>query len=246
MLPASSREVPDPHEKRPSVEFSSGADESGMLARLYANRFDPGERTAKSRMWSVLVRRFLQRYVPQNATIVDVAGGYGEFARHVRAARKIVLDANPDAHDHIAHDVEVRTADARRLEAQHDLLGTVDIVFVSNFFEHLDSGADFLRVLAGCRALLKPGGAILILQPNFRYCYREYYDFLDHSLPVTDRSMREALVTVGFVVDELVPRFLPFTTKGRPASPRLLDIYLKLPVLWRIFGAQMFVRAHAP
>jgi SAM-dependent methyltransferase len=217
-----------------------------MLARLYANRFDAAERTAKSRMWSVLVDAFLQRHVPENATIVDVAGGYGEFAAHVRAARKIVLDANPEAQDHAAHGVEVRTADARHLEQQIDLLGTVDVVFVSNFFEHLTSAGDFLRVLAGCRALLKPGGRILVLQPNFRYCFREYYDFLDHSLPVTDRSMDEALRASGFVVDELVPRFLPFTTKGRPASPRLLALYLKLPILWRFFGAQMFVRAHAP
>lgn len=246
MLRGTSREPSAPREKPPDVEAPSAANDGGVLARLYANRFDAGERTAKSRMWSVLVDRFLQRYIPDDATVVDVAGGYGEFAAHVRAARKLVLDANPDARDHAAHGVEVRTADARNLEEQRDLVGAVDVVFVSNFFEHLESARDLLRVLAGCRALLKPGGSILVLQPNFRYCFREYYDFLDHSLPVTDRSMAEALRAAGFVVDELVPRFLPFTTKGRPASPRLLAIYLKLPFLWRFFGAQMFVRAHVP
>jgi SAM-dependent methyltransferase len=215
-----------------------------MLARLYAHRFDPGEREARSRMWNVLVERFLQRHVPEHAVVVDVAGGYGEFASHVRADRKILLDVNPDAHEQAPQGVEVRIADARRLENQADLLGTVDLVFVSNFFEHLDSADDFLAVLAGCRTLLRPGGVLLVLQPNFRYCMREYYDFLDHSLPVTDRSMREALAATGFTIDELVPRFLPYTTKGRPSSPRLLAIYLKVPLLWRIFGAQMFVRAH--
>jgi SAM-dependent methyltransferase len=216
-----------------------------MLAHLYAHRFDRRERRARSRMWKVLVERFLQRHVPENAFVVDVAGGYGEFATYVRARRKIVLDANPDAHEHAAPGVEVRIADARRLEDQRDLVGAVDLVFVSNFFEHLDSADDFLAVLGGCRALLKTGGCLLVLQPNFRYCFREYYDFLDHSLPVTDRSMREALGASGFAIDELVPRFLPYTTKRRPSSPRLLEVYLKLPILWRIFGAQMFVRAHA-
>jgi len=100
--------------------------------------------------------------------------------------------------------------------------------------------------LRGCRALLRPGGTLLVIQPNFRYAFREYYDFLDHSLPITDRSLTEALLVAGFAIDELVPRFLPFTTKGRPSSPALLRIYLRVPLLWHIFGAQIFARAHAP
>jgi SAM-dependent methyltransferase len=216
------------------------------LAALYAHRFDERERAAKDKLWDVLVRDFLQRYVPPDAVVVDVAGGYGEFTGHVRAKRKIVVDLNPDARAAAAVGVEVRAADARRLAEQHDLIGGVDVVFVSNFFEHLGSAEDLVTVLRGCRALLRPGGTLLVIQPNFRYAFREYYDFLDHSLPITDRSLSEALLVAGFAVDELVPRFLPFTTKGRPSSPALLRVYLRVPLLWRIFGAQIFARAHAP
>jgi 2-polyprenyl-3-methyl-5-hydroxy-6-metoxy-1,4-benzoquinol methylase len=214
-----------------------------ILARLYRNRFDPEARRSKERLWAVLVERFLQRFVPEDAVVIDIAGGFGEFAGNVRAARKIVIDLNPQAAE--AHaEIEFRNADVLRLEEQGDLTGVADVVFVSNFFEHLASAGELLQVLAGCHGLLKPTGVLLVIQPNFRYAFREYYDFLDHALPLTDRSIREALEASDFVVDELIPRFLPFTTKGRPASPTLLSIYLALPLAWRLLGGQMFVRAH--
>lgn len=214
-----------------------------FLASLYASRFTEAERAAKNKLWAVLVGRFLQRYVPDDATVVDIAGGYGEFAFHVKAKRKIIVDLNPDAQHTAQSGIEVRLADARRLASEADLAGAVDVVFVSNFFEHLASKDDLLAVLAGIRALLRPGGTLLVIQPNFRYSYREYFDFLDHSLIITDRSLAEALRLSGFTIEELIPRFLPFTTKGRPSSPLLLRVYLSLRWLWPVFGAQIFARA---
>lgn len=224
--------------------FPLSDEQRSTLARLYSQRFDQVDRRAKARLWGALVDAFLQRFVPADAVVVDLAGGYGEFAAHVRAKRTIVIDLNPDAREAAAEGTEVRTADVRDLRGQSDLLGIVDVVFVSNFFEHLASADDLLAVLAGVRSLLKPTGSLLVIQPNFRFCFREYYDFLDHTLPITDRSLTEALRAAGFAIDELIPQFLPFTTKRRPTSPALLRLYLALPPLWRIFGGQMFVRAH--
>jgi SAM-dependent methyltransferase len=118
-----------------------------------------------------------------------------------------------------------------------------DHVFVSNFFEHLEDRHQLLAVLDFIARALKPGGTLLVIQPNFKYAYREYYDFVDHVLPVTDGSLSEALLATGFTIERMTPRFLPFTTKGRPASPALLRIYLALPILWRFFGGQLFAVA---
>jgi hypothetical protein len=85
-----------------------------------------------------------------------------------------------------------------------------------------------------------------VIQPNFKYSYKEYYDFIDHKLPITHLSLKELLETIGFRIDTLIPRFLPFSTKGRPASPTLLKIYLKFPILWNFLGGQLFVKATKP
>jgi SAM-dependent methyltransferase len=216
---------------------------SSYLARLYANRFKPDERVAKDRLWKVLVEAFLQRRVPPDAVVVDVGGGYGEFASHVRARRRILVDLNPDAASAAAAGVEVFTADVTQLDRLTELAGAADVVFMSNLLEHLASPEAVVQTLDGCATLLRPGGTLMIIQPNFRYAFAEYYDFIDHRIPLTDRSVRELVELAGFRIDELVPRFLPYSTKGRPSSPALLRMYLAFPLAWRVFGAQTFVRA---
>jgi SAM-dependent methyltransferase len=216
---------------------------SSYLARLYASRFKPGERVAKERLWKVLIDAFLQRRVPPDAVVVDVGGGYGEFATHVRARRRIIVDLNPDAAQAAEAGVEVFRADVTHLERLTELTGAADVVFISNLLEHLASAEAVVQTIDGCAKLLRRGGTLMIIQPNFRFAFREYYDFIDHRVPLTDRSLRELVQLAGFRIDELIAQFLPYSTKGRPSSPALLRMYLAFPPAWRVFGAQTFIRA---
>jgi len=121
--------------------------------------------------------------------------------------------------------------------------GTADVVFASNFFEHL-SRPDILTTLSELRRVLRSSGRLLILQPNIRYCYRDYWMFFDHITPLDDSSMIEALEMSGFSPLSVIRRFLPFTTKSSlPKSLLLLRIYLAIPLLWRFLGAQSFIEA---
>lgn len=69
---------------------------------------------------------------------------------------------------------------------------------------------------------------------------------IEHELPITDLSLQEVLEIIGFKINVLIPRFLPYSTKGRRASPNLLRIYLKLPFMWKFLGGQMFIKASKP
>jgi hypothetical protein len=87
---------------------------------------------------------------------------------------------------------------------------------------------------------------VLILQPNFRYVGPAYFDFIDHQVVLTDRSLVEALETTGFRVTYLKKRFLPYTAKSRlPKWPWLVRLYLHCPPLHWFFGQQTFVVAQA-
>jgi hypothetical protein len=61
---------------------------------------------------------------------------------------------------------------------------------------------------------------------------------------VDDRALAEALAATGFDVQKCIPRFLPYSTKSRlPSRPSLVRLYLKVPLAWRVLGAQAFIVA---
>ena len=216
------------------------------LKKLYANRFDSRQMRAKVALWKVLIDEFLQNYVPPESAVLDIGGGYCEFINQIRAGKKSLIDLNPDSKLFANPDVNVLNIDVLNLDAYTSFTEQFDRIFISNFFEHLRNKEELVGIISFCFEALKPSGSLLIIQPNFKYSYKEYYDFIDHQLPITNLSLQELLQTIGFEIDLILPRFLPFSTKGRPASPLLLKVYLKLPFLWRFLGGQMFVKALKP
>lgn len=194
-------------------------------------------------MWKVLIRKFLQKHVGKESDILDIGGGYCEFINHIQGREKYLIDPNPDSKTFANPDVNVINLNILSLDDREKIPKRFDKIFISNFFEHLGNKEELIEVLLFCFDQLKPGGSLLIIQPNFKYSFKEYYDFIDHTLPITHLALQELLQTIGFKIDVLIPRFLPFSTKGRPASPSLLKLYLKLPFLWNFLGGQMFIKA---
>ncbi|MEG3897433.1 MULTISPECIES: methyltransferase [unclassified Microcoleus] len=216
------------------------------LKKLYANRFDSTQMQAKVALWKVLIDEFLQYYVPPESAVLDIGGGYCEFINQIQAGEKCLIDLNPDSKLFATPDVKVLNLDVLNWGNNLAFTEHFDRIFISNFFEHLSSKEELIQIISFCFDALNPGGSLLVIQPNFKYSFKEYYDFIDHQLPITHLSLQELLQTVGFEIDLIIPRFLPFSTKGRPASPLLLKVYLKLPLLWRFLGGQMFVKASKP
>lgn len=213
------------------------------LQSIYQRRFQP-DLAFRRHMWQVLCRDFFQRYIPPESSVLEVGAGYCEFINHIRAGRKTAVDLNPDTPHFAAPEVRVIATSSTDLSAITP--GTMDIAFASNFFEHL-ARADIVLTLRAVARTLKPGGRFLILQPNFRFCYRDYWMFFDHVTPLDDRSLVEALETNGFRAVQVLPRFLPYTTQGDlPKSLALLKVYLRVPLAWQIFGQQAFVVAETP
>jgi len=67
----------------------------------------------------------------------------------------------------------------------------------------------------------------MILQPNIRFCFKDYWMFFDHITPLDDRSLSEVLDGNGLKVVECKPRFLPYTTKSKlPKSIFYLNFIL--------------------
>jgi SAM-dependent methyltransferase len=124
--------------------------------------------------------------------------------------------------------------------------GYFGTVFMSNYLEHLESSDAVIDQLRVARQLLRPGGRVIVLQPNIRLVGPRYWDFIDHKVALTERSLLEAAELAGLHAVDLVTRFLPYSTKGRlPADPRLVRAYLAFPPAWWLLGRQTLLVAEA-
>lgn len=190
-------------------------------------------------VWKSLWRFYFSKLIRPSDCVLDLGCGYGEFINNVTARRRIGVDAWDGIASHLETGVEAVVADVTDLHAIED--GSVDFAFASNLFEHI-SQADFAQVLSALARKLASGGTLNIIQPNYRFAYREYFDDYTHVAVYSHLTLTDFLVANGYEILEVRPRFLPLTVKSRlPVSPTLIGLYLKSP--FKPMGKQMLVRA---
>ena len=195
----------------------------------------------RTTMWRLLCA-WLQREVPRDAHILELGAGYCDFINQIQATRKVAQDIAETVQQSAAPDVAVHVGSCSNLGFAAD--STFDVVFASNLFEHLTL-SQLEDTLAEVRRVLKPGGKLLVVQPNFRYCYRDYFDDYTHVAIYTDQSLPNVIASAGLEPVRVVPRFLPFSMKSRlPVLRPLIWLYLRSPV--KPFAGQMFLIAKKP
>ncbi|MCC6931752.1 MAG: methyltransferase domain-containing protein [Deltaproteobacteria bacterium] len=215
---------------------------------IYAARFSAEENKTRAITWEVLTQNLLQRYISIEATVLDVASGEGLFLKNIKAKRRIAVDVNPQVSDLSELGIETFNISALAIDGTFPL--QIDIIMVSNFLEHLENKGQVIALLRAAYQALKPGGRIIILQPNIRFVKEAYWDYIDHHIALTDKSLAEAVSICNFEIERLVPRFLPYTARSTSVSilpERLLafavKVYINCPLAWYIFGAQTLLIA---
>jgi SAM-dependent methyltransferase len=211
------------------------------LEAIYSERFD--EHIAyRNNVWRVLISEFFNPYVEPNAIVLDLGCGYGEFINNVVCRQKYAMDLNPRAKNYLKEEVILLPQDCSAPWPLPD--ASLDLVFTSNFFEHLPSKEALSDALTQAARCLRPGKRLVAMGPNIRFVGGAYWNFYDHHLALTDISLVEAMRVHGLRIERVIPRFLPYTmVNRRPVPERLVRLYLKLPLMWRIMGAQFLVIA---
>jgi hypothetical protein len=83
---------------------------------------------------------------------------------------------------------------------------------------------------------------LCLIQPNYRYSYKEYFDDYTHVTVFSHVSLQDFLTANDFRILDCRPRFLPLTIKSRlPVHPLLIRAYLASPL--KPQGKQMLVLA---
>jgi SAM-dependent methyltransferase len=198
------------------------------------------EHPARAVVWRV-VAEHLSRWVPADAHVLEIGAGYCHWINAVRGARRVAVDVWPELPRHAAAGVEAIVAD---VTGELGGLGAArfDVVLASNVLEHFEPAVS-AAVIAKVASVLRSGGRFIIVQPNFRYAYREYFDDYTHRSIFTDVSLSNLLRSHGFEIDFCAPKFLPYSMREArvPISPLLIKLYLNSPIKPR--AGQMLIVA---
>lgn len=213
-----------------------------MKKSLYIVRFSKEEIKAKQKMWKILCEDFFQKFIDKKDKILDLGCGFGEFINNIACDEKFAVDVDRESLKFLDKNVKKYCRACTNISFFSD--NFFDAIFVSNLLEHLNSKKDVEKTLKDIFRILKKNGKLLILQPNIKYAYKEYWDYFDHNLAFSHLSMREILEKIGFNIKLIIPKFLPYTTKIRFSNVDIfIKLYLNLKLLQKIYGKQMFIIA---
>jgi len=207
---------------------------------LYEFRFPNKTEKIRHQLWGVLIRGFFQKLIPVSSVLLDFGCGRGEFIGQINAKQKIGLDRENLLLDRYAEKIEffaVQNSTWNFLEND-----SIDVIFASNVFEYFESKHELDKVLIEMQRVLRSNGILIILTPNIRLEPRRYWDYYDHHIALSDRSIAEALIKANFRVERTITRFLPWSSESKlPYGSALLWVYLRIPILWRIMGKQSLI-----
>ena len=198
------------------------------------------ENPNRTTVWAHICR-YLARWVPADSDVLELGAGWCDFSNAVTARSVTAMDIDATVTRAAGPGVTAVVGDCTDLSRFGD--ACFDVVLASNLLEHLERDVAE-RMLAEARRVLRPGGRLILIQPNFRLNPKEYFDDYTHVAIYTDRSLRDMLTAMGWTVEHVAARFLPLTMKSRGAGLTfLVPWYLRSPV--KPLAGQMLLVAGA-
>jgi len=203
---------------------------------LYENRFK--DLNKRNQTIKIINRHFFQKFIKPSDNVLDYGSGYCEFINNINCSKKFALDIDPKFKKYVNKDVKFVLSNGIKINIPEI---SIDKVFVSNVFEHIEREKIPVIVQEFYR-ILKKNGEVLVLQPNIRFLTKDFWRFFDHITPIDDRALDEIFILNKFTLVKKILKFLPYTTKDSyPQSSFFIKTYLIFPFFWKIFGRQSFL-----
>ena len=212
-----------------------------QLSQIYEIRFS-GIEKYRNEVWKRIIKDYFSNMISKSDSVLDLGCGYGEFINNISCAERHAMDLNRKTTRLLEKGVIFHEQDcSQSWEIKDDSL---DLIFTSNFFEHLPDKSSLSKTIMNARKSLKAGGQLIAMGPNISALNGKYWDFWDHHLALSDQSLCELLEINNFTIRKSFPKFLPYNmvrVKKRPLF--LVSLYLRIPFLWQLFGKQFLVIA---
>lgn len=214
------------------------------LSKIYKYRFKNISRKSKSFVWNEIGKWILKetlnfRNGNKIKSILDPACGDGEFLNSFK--NKNINLCGYDLREKSENLIpEIKYINIEFQKVENEI--KYDLIWVSNLLEHLASSDEIQNYLYKCKKHLNKNGILVIMGPNIKYCFKDYWDFADHNLPLSHLSAAEHLISSDFQILKIYNKFLPYSFNSYLPSNRILVyLYLRNKLVWKILGKQFLI-----
>jgi len=179
---------------------------------------------------------FLRYKLQKGRKILDLGCGRGEFLRgFIRCGLKGYGVDQSDIAKSICPEAEILQSNLETEPLPYDD-NVFDIVFSKSVLEHFYYPE---KLVLEIYRIVKPGGLVITMVPDWESIYKTFYDDYTHRTPFTANSLKEIFLINGFddvKVEKFrqlpflwtFPFFQPFCSIIAILSPRVLRKYSKL------------------
>ncbi|MBF0361077.1 MAG: class I SAM-dependent methyltransferase [Oligoflexia bacterium] len=192
----------------------------------YTTRFsyDP-KRTI---VWQEICSYLNKHYIATDSKVLEIGCGYGDFIGNIVAKKKDAIEIEPYFKKFIEKDsqVKIHVTDASIALSEFPE-NSFDVVFCSNYFEHLEIEPikDQLKYIS---KILTKNGRLIVIQPNFQLCCKNYFDDYTHKTIFSHTSFSDLLQLHNFSIYKCYKGFIPFSMKSKfPIIRMFVRFYLK-------------------
>jgi hypothetical protein len=194
------------------------------ISDFYFNtRLKPDLRRAKT--WRYL-NKYFQRYLKPDDVLLELGPGYCFFVNSIECQKKYAYDNSKSILNYLNNSVVPLIGGGFSKIPDKSLTK----IFASNFFEHL-THHEISELMSLLRKKMSPTAKVIVLQPNFKYSYKQYFDDYTHKTVFTDTSLIDFFSTLGFGCELNYPKFLPYSVKSKFGGfSWLIPIYLSSPI----------------
>jgi len=212
-----------------------------LVTQIYEKRFS-GLENYRNQVWKILIEEFFSKWIRSTDHILDLGCGYGEFINNTKCEVRHAMDLNPKSQSLLTDGIVFHQQDCS--ESWNIDSNSLDLVFTSNFFEHLPNKESLDRTISEIKKALKPEGRLVAMGPNISVLKGKYWDFWDHHVALSDQSLGELLEVHDLSIEKSISRFLPYNmVRVRKRPLFLVSLYLKCPLFWRFCGKQFLIVA---
>tara|TARA_A100001011_G_C14271927_1_gene827359 strand:- start:741 stop:1424 length:684 start_codon:yes stop_codon:yes gene_type:complete len=164
---------------------------------------------------SILVKHLISRYnIQKNSSLLELGCGRGEFLNQFieNGLDGHGLDLSNYAKEYCPK-AKINIIDVTKDKIPYND-NSFDVIYSKSFIEHFYYPE---KIFNEIYRVLKPGGLVITLTPEWKYIYKSFYDDFTHRTPFTKTSLKDIHLISGFKNIEVSSfKQLPSLWSNRP------------------------------